>query len=122
MTCDDVIKLADLGTAKVMQECSVADSVRGTTIYMSPEMRACLSFITGLVYSYPTDIWYYHYPLLDHLSCELNIYINQRSLGCVLYELVFLDYAHKNVGKDLPFGGSPNFSDYIKKFVNYIIK
>ena len=70
MTCDDVIKLADLGTAKVMQECSVADSVRGTTIYMSPEMRACLSFITGLVYSYPTDIWYYYCYLVDFLAIK----------------------------------------------------
>ena len=60
MARDDVIKLADLGTAKVMQEYIVTNTVTGTPIYMSPEMQACRTLMTGPDYSYPTDIWYYN--------------------------------------------------------------
>ena len=37
-----------------------------------------------------------------------------RSLGCVLYELVFLESVSKIV-KENPFDGSPNFSPLIKR-------
>ena len=53
LTVDDVVKLADLGTAKVMQDKIEAYTLAGTFKYMSPEMFYIKE------YSYPTDIWYY---------------------------------------------------------------
>ena len=47
-----MIKLADLGTAKVMEDSFVTETQAGTKGYMSPEMRA------NEKYSFPTDIWY----------------------------------------------------------------
>ena len=49
----DVLKLADLGGAKVMRQ-SILESLSrvGTFIYMSPEM------VNSENYSFPTDIWY----------------------------------------------------------------
>lgn len=50
---DNVVKLADLGGAKLMrQSISVSLSKYGTFPYMSPEM------IEDENYSFPTDIWY----------------------------------------------------------------
>lgn len=48
-----MVKLADLGTAKVMQDIIVTDTYAGTEVYMSPEM------FNREEYSFPTDIWYY---------------------------------------------------------------
>ena len=53
LTVDNVIKLGDLGVAKVMQHYNMAHTRAGTQNYMSPEMRA------NEEYSFPTDIWYY---------------------------------------------------------------
>ena len=51
LTHENVIKLADLGAAKVIKE-SLAKTYTGTVAYMSPEQR------DGEIYSFPTDIWY----------------------------------------------------------------
>lgn len=111
LTADNVIKLADLGVAKVMQEYIVAEIRAGTENYMSPEI------IDRKEYSFPTDIWYYIYNVVYSiiLSIELKIIAyKNRSLGCVLYELVFFELAVKR-GKENPFDGSPNFSPLIKR-------
>ena len=86
-----MVKLADLGGAKVIRKSIMTSFSRfGTESYMSPEM---LNFQD---YSFPTDIW---------------------SLGCVLYELAFLELAHRNKGKEFPSNGSQMFSAIIKRFV-----
>ena len=85
-----MVKLADLGGAKVIRQSITNTFSRfGTVSYMSPEM---LNFQD---YSFPTDIW---------------------SLGCVLYELTFLELAHKNRGEEHPKDGSQQFSTTIKRF------
>ena len=50
LTHDNVIKLADLGAAKVMQESILANTYTGTVDYMSPELLR-------REYSFPTEIW-----------------------------------------------------------------
>ena len=52
LTHENVIKLADLGAARVMQENILASTKIGTSAYMSPELES------GQYYSFPTDIWY----------------------------------------------------------------
>ena len=86
-----MVKLAGLGGAIEISE-SIMDTFSrfGTVYYMSPEM-----FYSD-DYSFPTDIW---------------------SLGCVLYELAFLELAHRNRGKEFPSKGSQTFSPTIKRFV-----
>ena len=72
---DDVLKLADLGSARVIRQ-NIIDSTLtrvGTSIYMSPEMFNLESYsinsenysinsgnysIYSKNYSFPTDIWY----------------------------------------------------------------
>ena len=96
MSGDNVVKLADLGGAKVIKQSIMSNlSHFGTVSYMSPEMLNLDD------YSFPTDIW---------------------SLGCVLYELAFLQLAHRNKGKEFPSGGSQMFSVIIKRFVLQIRK
>ena len=91
MSGDNVVKLADLGGAKVIKQSIMSNlSHFGTISYMSPEMLNLDD------YSFPTDIW---------------------SLGCVLYELAFLELAHRNKGKEFPSNRSQTFSPTIKKFV-----
>ena len=88
---DNVVKLADLVGAKVIKQSIMTNLSRlGTVSYMSPEMLNLDD------YSFSTDIW---------------------SLGCVLYELAFLELAHRNRGKEHPSGGSQMFSAIIKRFV-----
>ena len=53
LTNENVIKLADLGIAKVMLDTIRADTYIGTLEYMSPELKKSEN------YSFPTDIWYY---------------------------------------------------------------
>ena len=91
-----MVKLADFVGAKVIRQSIMSNSSRfGTVSYMSPEMLNLDD------YSFPTDIW---------------------SLGCVLYELAFLESAHWNKGKEHPTGGSQLFSATIKRFVFKIRK
>ena len=96
MSGDNVVKLADLGGAKVIRQSIMTSFSRfGTVSYMSPEM------INFQDYSFSTDIW---------------------SLGCVLYELAFFELAHRNKGKEFPLRGSQMFSATIKRFVLKIRK
>ena len=53
LTNENVIKLADLGTAKVMLDTLRAYTKIGTIDYMSPELKK------SKAYSFSTDIWYY---------------------------------------------------------------
>ena len=50
LTHENVIKLADLGADRVMQESILANTYTGTVDYMSPEQLR-------REYSFPTDIW-----------------------------------------------------------------
>ena len=107
-----MVKLADLGGAKVIrQSILVTMSQFGTSIYMSPEMFKLED------YSFPTDIWYRKTIKKKRSNLFIKIDFFVRSLGCVLYELTFLDYAHKNRGKEHPKGGSQLFSASIKRFI-----
>ena len=47
-----MLKLADLGCAKVLQDTLHANTYAGTMTYMSQEL-------IDQNYSFPTDIWYY---------------------------------------------------------------
>ena len=53
LTNENVIKLADLGCAKVMLDTLRANTYLGTIDYMSPELKNFQD------YSFSTDIWYY---------------------------------------------------------------
>lgn len=78
LTKKNVIKLADLGIAKLI-ESTPGKSHAGTANYMSPEIF--MSLFKSVFYSANSDIW---------------------SLGCVLYELVFLDMAFPLGQRDNP--------------------
>ena len=51
LTHENVIKLADLGAARVIEKSILANTYTGTVEYMSPEQLK-------REYSFPTDIWY----------------------------------------------------------------
>lgn len=51
LTEDNIVKLADLGVAKLMRDTIMAKTYIGTVSYMSPEQ------LNGDEYSFPTDIW-----------------------------------------------------------------
>lgn len=53
LTNKNVLKLADLGIAKVMLDTLRANTKIGTIEYMSPELKNFKD------YSFSTDIWYY---------------------------------------------------------------
>lgn len=52
LTEDNIIKVADLGIAKLMKESIMTNTVIGTAYYKSPEQ------LNVDEYSFPTDIWY----------------------------------------------------------------
>lgn len=52
LTEDNIVKLADLGIAKLMKESIMTNTGIGTLYYTSPEQS------NGDEYSFPTDIWY----------------------------------------------------------------
>ena len=58
-------------------------------------------------------IYCFIYSIILLIELKIIAYKN-RSLGCVLYELVFLESVSKIV-KENPFDGSLNFSPFIKK-------
>jgi serine/threonine protein kinase len=62
-----LVKIGDLGEARFLKTKSLANSVRGTYPYMSPELA------NEEEYTFLTDIW---------------------SAGCVLYELITLQVAY----------------------------
>ena len=57
--------------------------------------------------------------IIDCMFIKVDFLVNwnKRSLGCVLYELAFLQLAHRNKGKEHPSGGSQLFSTTIKRFI-----
>ena len=69
LTAKDEIKVADLGVAKMMEN-THASTYAGSPPYMSPEVFKAQ--VLSISYYSNTDIW---------------------SLGCVLYELIFLRVA-----------------------------
>ena len=57
MSKDDVVKLGDLGVAKLTEATIHADTFTGTRPYMSPELFACENRRNKKSYSFNTDIW-----------------------------------------------------------------
>lgn len=56
---DNVVKLADLGLAKVLSG-TVGRTYAGTSGYMSPELERCKDADNeeGITYSFNTDVWF----------------------------------------------------------------
>ena len=87
------IKIADLGLSKIIEsEKTHASTQAGTPLYMSPEVYRAL---IDDVKHYPnTDVWYLSgFESTIFIEIEYNKLLKQRSLGCVLHELFFLEYA-----------------------------
>lgn len=56
MTKDNVVKLADLGMAKVLCGGTIGRTYVGTKSYMSPELDRC-ELDEENTYSFKTDVW-----------------------------------------------------------------
>lgn len=55
LTKDNVVKLADLGMAKVLSGGTIGRTYVGTKSYMSPELDRCEE--EENTYSFKTDVW-----------------------------------------------------------------
>ena len=92
------IKIADLGLSKIIEpEKTHASTQTGTPLYMSPEVFHSQTNENAIYYP-NTDVWYMIQSILlfestIFIEIEYNKLRKQRSLGCVLYELLFLEYA-----------------------------
>ena len=84
----NMIKLADIGMSKLMEENNKCTHFR-TQQYMSPEL-----FKPNSTYYSNVDVWYEKFVFMNEHKVNnytlLIGYSNIRSLGCVLYELIFL--------------------------------
>lgn len=56
-----MVKLGDLGIAKLVKDTSVSRTYAGTKVYMSPEVHETSYKDDDVGYSFPADIWYTNY-------------------------------------------------------------
>lgn len=55
LTKNDVVKIGDLGVAKLIEKSTIAKTYIGTRLYMSPELEKCLE--NQNQYTFVTDVW-----------------------------------------------------------------
>lgn len=90
LTSENRVKITDFGLSKYLDKTKSTVTFGGTFYYMSPEIFEESS------HSFNTDVWFELYSILKCFNKTKIVPIIQnhkRSLGCVLYELIVLEYA-----------------------------
>lgn len=85
------IKLGNFGFVKLIKG-TKASKYAISSPYMSPEQFRC--YFEPLNYTSATDIWFINFLYFHHLNRFMNFAtIILRALGCVIFELLFLELA-----------------------------
>lgn len=106
LTKSKIIKLGDLGIARVLESnCDMATTMIGTPYYMSPEL------FSNKPYNHKSDVWALGCCLYE--MCTLKHAFNARDMNSLVYKIL------KGKTPDMPSNYSHDLLEIIKSMLNY---